>query len=904
VLVKNFEGTGIELNGQEYFRISWDYISTPTGTEIGPQSFTLPDALITEEFILGWDLLTNAPVYLPIEDALLTPANTLFIGWYCDTFFLENYFTAADSLLIKPFNLRVPNAYDAETTDGSVVPGYLFRANGKNYPGQATAGKINSKQFPGTKLGAGALSSDSIQPSIAQALTSHFTNEISKQDTAIRHSWETFFGPNSGSEFSFNMFGLDREDYQFIGEVPELVKDAVMATLPVTVGASNHLYLAIEPVTGLLARSLNTVTDFKYGLVETPADLGLAVVDCTQDFQAKPQAFYAANQRQGDLLSFVTGAFTQVIELGPDRYEPIVELTTTALATDFVPGYKYTYPSTQAAFPAGFIQLTPTSGKYPATGTRPWNIKAQSFGVFNGKNTRHAAEFFFRLFKLRRGKAYNQVLDIIDVGPEDLAPLTLWNLPTSIVEPGSSSNALVADSILGDTTNQVCVRLPFSYKRGSREWHLAHSICKAFLQNYTIGYHEFVADYSAADEPVFFIDAVILPVTNFSLNALAIDENALNPSLAITANNSNNIFYLVAGAVSDNAAFTIQGLNLVFNGSANYEVKSSYLVIIGTTGLNGLSYTNAFTILVNDLNEAPTLISVAGFPITLPVGPTFGSNQSFNITNTGGLNGLYQDVNGQISVPNGGGGGGGGGGGFATFTNSSTGEQFTAILLLENNANPTIVANLGNNDPDFIVVSTYSLIPGLGDTDNSAFSINGSNLIIVTDYEIKKEYSVRIKVTTDGGLFVDLPLRINIVQVPEYPNDIFLSNSLIGALNSSIGTLSTADGDNFSSFVYTIVGGGLTNYLSIVNINELKLTQLLDGAQTDYNIVIRATDQTNLYIEKTFSLSFTSNGSALLPVPSPVTIAFSPVQPTNTSVLKAVEIPVLVPTYPYFIIQN
>jgi hypothetical protein len=166
------------------------------------------------------------------------------------------------------------------------------------------------------------------------------------------------------------------------------------------------------------------------------------------------------------------------------------------------------------------------------------------FGVFNGKNTRHAAEFFFKLYRLRRGRAYDQASDKISTGPEDFEQLLLWNLPTSIAEPANSftENALVADSIIGATNNEVSVRLPFNYKRGGTEWSLAHNISKAFLQNYTIGYHEFVADFSAADEPVFLsaykpaeIQTLVISLSSYS----SVEEKAIQ-SVTISISNNNS----------------------------------------------------------------------------------------------------------------------------------------------------------------------------------------------------------------------------------------------------------------------------------------------------------------------------------------------------------------------------
>lgn len=507
MIIKGFEGIGIELNSQEFFRIQWDYISLPTGQEIGPKSFNVPDNLITEEWLLAWDLTNDLPLYIDVDAAVLNPP-AIPIAWYTDTFWLSYYFTAADQILGADFSLKLPNAYQPETSGPEpITQGQLFKSRGKNYPGQSVAGKQTISKFPGLNLGPGPAVSDAAL-SISDCITNFFTKDLAQKETQIRNAWQTDFGPNSGSEFSFNMFGLDREDYRFLQAFPR-IKDAVVSTLPITTGATNYLYLAIEPITGIICYSLNSITDFKFGTVTSPADLELTVIDYTQTLETFipiAQPIYFADNTEGYTLAF-TSASNQLqnVVLSEDRYQPEIIVEAPILASEFVPGFRYKFLQNQASFPVEYISTGPNTGRYPATGIRLWNIKPMPFGVFNGKNTRHACEFFFRLYRLRRGRAYDQAQDKINTGPEDFEQLLLWHLPTSIVEPANpqTENAFVADSILGSTNNEVCVRLPFSYKREGTEWNLAHNICKAFLQNYTIGYHEFVADFSAAGEPAF-----------------------------------------------------------------------------------------------------------------------------------------------------------------------------------------------------------------------------------------------------------------------------------------------------------------------------------------------------------------------------------------------------------------
>ncbi|MBW3041078.1 DUF4214 domain-containing protein [Prochlorococcus marinus] len=68
------------------------------------------------------------------------------------------------------------------------------------------------------------------------------------------------------------------------------------------------------------------------------------------------------------------------------------------------------------------------------------------------------------------------------------------------------------------------------------------------------------------------------------------------------------------------------------------------------------------------------------------------------------------------------------------------------------NAN-TSIASLSTIDPDTSDTFTYTLVSGVGDTDNQAFTINGSSIQINTspDYETKSSYTIRVKTTDSSG---------------------------------------------------------------------------------------------------------------------------------------------------------
>ncbi|MFM8189853.1 MAG: hypothetical protein ACKN85_15340, partial [Pirellula sp.] len=198
--------------------------------------------------------------------------------------------------------------------------------------------------------------------------------------------------------------------------------------------------------------------------------------------------------------------------------------------------------------------------------------------------------------------------------------------------------------------------------------------------------------------------------TNLSLSPLSIAENAnSNANVGILSTSDDNLddtftYSLVSGTGStDNAAFNINGSSLRANSSFDFETKSSYSVRIRSTDQGGLFTEKVFTISVTDVNETPTDISL------------------------------------------------------------------TSSSIAENAGVNATVGTLSTSDPDAANTFTYSLVSGTGSTDNAAFNISGSSLRANSnfDFETKSSYSVRIRSTDQGGLFIEKVFTINATNTNE-----------------------------------------------------------------------------------------------------------------------------------------
>ncbi len=279
------------------------------------------------------------------------------------------------------------------------------------------------------------------------------------------------------------------------------------------------------------------------------------------------------------------------------------------------------------------------------------------------------------------------------------------------------------------------------------------------------------------------------PPTSIVLSSSSIDENspdnAVVGTFSTTDPDSSDPFtyQLVTGdGADDNAAFTIVGNSLQINSSPDFETQSSYSIRVQTTDFGGASYSEVFTISVNDINESPTDIEL--------------SNRRIN----------------------------------------------------ENSTEGTVVGTFGTTDPDDSDTFTYRLVGGAGADDNAAFTIVGDQLRINSspDFETKSSYLIRVQTTDFAGVSYSEAFMINVNDVAEFPTDLVLSNNSINEnspLGAVVGTFSTTDPDNSDSFTYQLVFGN--NAFTIVGDQLLTNSSLDFETQSTYIIEVQTTDSAN-----------------------------------------------------------
>jgi gliding motility-associated-like protein len=401
--------------------------------------------------------------------------------------------------------------------------------------------------------------------------------------------------------------------------------------------------------------------------------------------------------------------------------------------------------------------------------------------------------------------------------------------------------------------------------------------------------------------------------TNIALSTTSIAENnavdAVVGALSSTDADSGDThtYTLVSGVGStDNASFSIVGNQIKAGIAFDFETKSNYSVRVKTTDAGGLSYEKVFTITVVDVveNVAPTNIALSTTSIaennavdavvgalsstdadsgdthtyTLVSGVGSTDNASFSIvgnqikagiafdfetktsysirvktTDVGGLS--YEKVF-TISVVD------------VVENVAPTNIALSTTSIAENNAVDAVVGALSSTDADSGDTHTYTLVSGVGSTDNASFSIVGNQIKagIAFDFETKTSYSIRVKTTDVGGLSYEKVFTISVVDVVENvaPTNIALSTTSIAennAVDAVVGALSSTDADSGDTHTYTLVSGvGSTDNASFSIVgNQIKAGIAFDfETKSSYSVRVKTTDAGGLSFEKVFTVTVTN----------------------------------------------
>ncbi|QGY46181.1 BspA family leucine-rich repeat surface protein [Maribellus comscasis] len=396
--------------------------------------------------------------------------------------------------------------------------------------------------------------------------------------------------------------------------------------------------------------------------------------------------------------------------------------------------------------------------------------------------------------------------------------------------------------------------------------------------------------------------------TDISLSSSDVNENETIGTevgtLTSSDSDSDTFTYSLVSGTGDtnNGSFTISGDKLFTDEVFDFETKSSYSIRIQTEDSGGETFSEQFTVSVNDMNESPTGIVLSNSEIKeeKPVGTEIGTfssidedsgdsftytlisgtgdsdNGSFSISGDNLQSGEVFDFEAKSSYS------------IRVETEDSGGEVYSksftiSIMETDENLSPTNIeltsSVVNENDTIGVIVGTltstdtdsdaftYSLASGTGDNNNSNFAISGDKLLTndVFDYETKNVNLVRIQTDDRNGGTFSKTFAITINDINENPTDIVLSNLEIEenkVIGTQVGTLTTTDEDIDDSHTYSLVSGEVDNDNSsfIIFGDTLKTNEVFDyETKSSYSVRIQTMDLGGEVYSKLFTFNIINN---------------------------------------------
>jgi hypothetical protein len=386
--------------------------------------------------------------------------------------------------------------------------------------------------------------------------------------------------------------------------------------------------------------------------------------------------------------------------------------------------------------------------------------------------------------------------------------------------------------------------------------------------------------------------------TNVTLGNLSVNENAIAGAVGTVGVVDEDASETQTLSVND-ARFEIVGtqLKLKANQSLDYESTPSVALSITTVDHGGLALTKDFTILVNNVNEAPYAIFPSGDTIqeNRPGGvvthvaitvldPDIGDTHTFTLsdnrfeivdrdlklkdgvaldfesTQIVVLNVTAKDSGGlSIDLP-------------FTVTVVNVNEAPNGVLLGQNhvaeNAPGAVVGAVSALDPDFNDTFTFTV-------SDPRFEVVGGQLKLISgtslNYETTTSVSLNVTARDFGGLTNTQSFIVNVDNVNEAPTNVSVSPLTVAenAAGAIIGAVTVADPDNGDTFTYVV-----SDARFVVTAGQLRLAtgHALDfEAGASIPITVQAIDAGGLSVSKPLAVTVTNVNEA------PTAINLSPV---------------------------
>ncbi|MFB6455320.1 cadherin domain-containing protein [Chitinophaga sp. Hz27] len=387
-----------------------------------------------------------------------------------------------------------------------------------------------------------------------------------------------------------------------------------------------------------------------------------------------------------------------------------------------------------------------------------------------------------------------------------------------------------------------------------------------------------------------------------SINSIAEDQpagTAIGSFISTDPENNLPLIYsLVAGTGStDNASFTITGSTLQSAAIFNYNTKNVYNIRVRVTDALGAYFEKAFVINVTAVNHAPTDIQLSNTTVVdhSPIGTNVGkltttdvdANETFQYAVLPALDGakftIYTDGTGTsflqlaaqaeymqqssytilVEVTDHGG---------AKFQKqftisvlqgnyAPTDIQISNTLIAEGMPAGTGIGMISGSDPNPGDILNFSLVP-TGDYDK--FMIVGAVLTntVIFDYSVQSQYHITLRAQDPGGLYLDKPFTITVLNTLHPPTNITINNASVPE-NSPAGTLVGGLSTTSIDPVTYSFGGGADDAQFVITGTSLNTNASFDfETKNVYHIKVTATTAGGLSFTKDLTINITDVNEA------------------------------------------
>ena len=370
--------------------------------------------------------------------------------------------------------------------------------------------------------------------------------------------------------------------------------------------------------------------------------------------------------------------------------------------------------------------------------------------------------------------------------------------------------------------------------------------------------------------------------TDLAISGANVDEDAAAGTTVgtLSASDPDSGDSATFSILTPGTPFAIAGDELVVGGPLDHETAGSFDLTIRVTDSGGLTWDEVVTITVDDVNEAPSDLALlvdsvdenaldgtlVGTLVT--VDQDAGDSHTYQLVTAS----PFRIEGDQLVVDD------------ALDFEAQTSHTFTVraidaggleyledltVFVLDINEAPsaialssgvvpesaasgTVIGTLSTTDEDAGDTFSYALV-----TTGVPFAIVGAELQVAgsLDHETQPSFTLSVRSTDAGGLFVDQDVVITVSDVNEAPVQVVLSNGAVdenSAGGTAVGSLSSVDPDSGDTHSYTLLTGGVPFAIAGA---ELRVAGALDHeTQPSFTLTIRSTDAGGLTHDDAFTI--------------------------------------------------